>query len=334
MSSPRKIILASVLLMLLAIAGCNSTTSPPATNVASDTIASTTIERGPVKVTVEIDPKSARLSDEPKLTVSIEHEDGVEITKPPFGESLGEFLILDFHEPLPQLVGKRKLIKQIYTLEPTRAGQLTIAPISISFADNRDSGDGKTHLIETDPLPIEITTMLESEAQSLADLRPPKDPVEIEQPAATWPWFALGATGLLALIGLLWKKFRRKHEPVVPAIPPEELAHRELEALVARELHKTDAKEFYVELTGIVRRFIERTTQVRAPEQTTDEFLRATADHPRFSLDERSRLREFLESADLVKYAAFSPDQQDIETAIHKARRFTGGHSAANEVAV
>lgn len=321
-----------LLLVSPSLIGCNSPTSAPTSEVASDSIGSTVIERGPVKVTVQIDPKSARLSDEPKLTVCIEHEDGIEVTKPPFGESLGDFLILDFHEPLPKMVGDRRLIQQIYTLEPTRVGQLAIAPISISFVDTRSSSDGKPHIVETDPLPIEITTMLESEAPSLSDLRPPTDPVEIEQPAATWPWYLLTGIACLLVIGLLVRKLRPTSEPVVPYVSPEQLAKRELDALVARELHKTDAKDFYVELTGIVRRYIERTTRVSAPEQTTDEFLRATSDHPQFSMDERSRLQEFLESADLVKYAALNPDDNDIETAIGRARRFTTG-KASNEVA-
>ena len=100
---------------------------------------------------------------------------------------------------------------------------------------------------------------------------------------------------------------------------------------MANKTHQADVKGFYVELTGIVRRYIERTTRVSAPEQTTDEFLRATTDHPEFSLDKRSQLREFLESADLVKYAAFNPNEYDIQTAIDRARRFTTPIAAVSE---
>jgi hypothetical protein len=316
--------------------GCSSSIDSTISEIAEadDNIGSITVERGPVRITLQIDPKSARLSDEPKLTISIEHEVGVEVTKPPFGESLGDFLILNFHEPLPKTVGDRQVIQQVYTLEPTRAGRLTISPISVSFVDKRANGDGQVHVIETEPLPIEITTMLDSEAPSLADLRPPAEPVEIAQPAAAWPRYAIRSIPFVLLALILWWRLRRTRETIVPQLSPEELARQELDALVARRLDQTDIKDFYVELTGIVRRYIERTTNVKAPEQTTDEFLRATADHPGFSLDERGRLREFLESADLVKYAALQPGEQDIETAIQRARRFTTRQPATSEVGV
>jgi len=43
--------------------------------------------------------------------------------------------------------------------------------------------------------------------------------------------------------------------------------------LAASGLMETDVKVYFVELTAIVRRYIERTTGIRAPEQTTEEFL-------------------------------------------------------------
>ena len=43
----------------------------------------------------------------------------------------------------------------------------------------------------------------------------------------------------------------------------------ELHQLSHSGLADSDVKRFYVELTAIVRRYIERTTGIRAPEQTT-----------------------------------------------------------------
>ena len=74
----------------------------------------------------------------------------------------------------------------------------------------------------------------------------------------------------------------------------------------------------HVRLTGIVRRFIERETGIHAPEQTTEEFLRAISSGDVFSRDERDRLREFLEVADLVKYAAHQPRKEDVEETFNR----------------
>jgi hypothetical protein len=83
-------------------------------------------------------------------------------------------------------------------------------------------------------------------------------------------------------------------------------------------------KGFYVELTGIVRRFIERTTAIHAPEQTTEEFLREIGSGAAFTRDERQRLKDFLESADLVKFAAHQPQFVDVEEAFRRAKVFVG----------
>ena len=130
---------AAALLMVAALAvGCGTTEDP--SDIESGSLADAVrseIERGPVKFTVEISPGKPRLSDEPQLTLAIRSQRGVRIEKPPFGEALGDFLIRDFYEPIPDVDGDTQIIRQVYTLEPTRAGKLTVAPIAVRFHDER-----------------------------------------------------------------------------------------------------------------------------------------------------------------------------------------------------
>jgi len=77
-----------------------------------------------------------------------------------------------------------------------------------------------------------------------------------------------------------------------------------------------------MELTMIVRRYIERQYAVRAPEQTTDEFLAAAVEHPRFTPRVVTHLREFLRAADLVKFADYHPDAGVIDQATATARKY------------
>jgi hypothetical protein len=90
------------------------------------------------------------------------------------------------------------------------------------------------------------------------------------------------------------------------------------------ELARKDVKAFYVELTGIVRRYIEQTKGLRAPEQTTEEFLQEATVARLFADDERRRLQEFLETADLVKYAALRPLSHDLADSVARAKAFMG----------
>ena len=108
----------------------------------------------------------------------------------------------------------------------------------------------------------------------------------------------------------------------------------ELQRLIEQNLAEIDVKLFYVELTGIVRRYIERTTGVRAPEQTTEEFLREITAKETFDGMFSRRLKNFLESADLVKFAGLHPRKDDIEEAFHRAKVFIGLEQEKMEVAV
>ncbi len=102
---------------------------------------------------------------------------------------------------------------------------------------------------------------------------------------------------------------RRKRRPIEPRRQtPEEIAQAALALLLAENLPARGlVKEFYLRLTGIVRQYVEDTTGIRAPEQTTEEFLRDMRSRAVFPPERSVRLAEFLEAADLVKYAGQQP---------------------------
>jgi hypothetical protein len=278
------------------------------------------------RVTVEVEPAKARLSDEPTLTLTIDYAQGVTVRKPPFGESLGDFVIRDFREPLPKIEGDREILRQVYTLEPTRSGELAIWPISVTLTDTRPGGDGKERTLETEGLSVEIASVIDAEVPSLAELRPAAGPVELPESATARSWWLLILPILLFGAGALvwyWRKRRRQREEA-PSLSPRELAYLELERLLEQGLTEQDVKLFYVELTAVVRRYIERTTGILAPEQTTEEFLQEISRRETFPPDERSRLQGFLESADLVKFAAHEPRKEDVEESFQRAKAFVG----------
>ena len=319
----RRACLTLVTLFQFGLLGCNSETDTPQAKTADVKSLHTETERGPVRVSVDLLPEEPRLSDEPTLTLTIDSQADVDVTSPPFGSALGDFIIRDFYEPVPQLKDGRQILKQIYTLEPTRPGPMSIEPITISFVDNRKDGDGKEHTIETEALLVDIGTMIDSQAPSLDDLRPALPPQELQDHAGNWLTWGIAFVVLVVAISAVVAVRRRKTGvSQEPQFTPEELARRELDELIGRRISQTNVKEFFVELTGIVRRYIERSTGVKAPEQTTEEFLREVNSQQLFSVDDNTRLGAFLESADLVKFAGFQPDEEAIKQSTHKAKQF------------
>lgn len=312
------------LILTIVLAGCEI--SNEAVDVAVETTTGsslrTEVERGPVKVTVEVFPEKPQLSDEPQLTLTIRCESGIRVEKPPFGQAMGDFVIRDFHEPVPDVVEGVEVIQQVYMLEPTRAGKLTIAPIAIHFHDERDNGDKQQHTIESEALTVEVSSIFGDDVPSLTDLRPAADPVELPvNYVVNWLWISAGAGALLAAAIVVWM-IRHGRAVSERQLSPQELAELELGRIVENKLSESDVKAFYVELTAVVRRYIERSTGVNAPELTTEEFLRQIVDDAIFADEEQVRLRGFLEAADLVKFAAFEPEESDIDSSIQRARMF------------
>ena len=70
------------------------------------------VERGPVRFDVSLQPTAPRLSDAPVLTLTIRAAAGVEVEKPPFGEAVGDFLVRDFHDPVPEKQGEVTILRQ------------------------------------------------------------------------------------------------------------------------------------------------------------------------------------------------------------------------------
>lgn len=313
----------AVFLFLIFLSGCNSGGVLPETLTADREVLRSETERGPVKVAIEISPKEPRLSDEPTLTLTVTAEDGVEVEMPPFGQSLGQFIIRDFHEPIPATSDGDQVLQQVYTLEPTLAGRVSVDPITVRFTDNRAAGDGKEHVIETEAVAMNVATMIESEAPSLNDLRPVAAPVDIPDPSRTSSlvYIAAGIAILIAALLLFRRLFKRKG-PQEPELTPQQLAWREFQDLLSSKLSETDLKEYFVELTAVVRRYIERTTGVNAPDQTTEEFLREINRQKLFGSEVNMRLEAFLESADLVKFAGLQPDEDAVKQSTQRAKQF------------
>ena len=200
------------------------------------------------------------------------------------------FSIRDYSERPPE-AGAENVRRFHYQLEPVHAGKHLIRSVSIEFVDKRPNSErrGEPALIETDPLEVNVTSELGDEAPSLANLEPMLPPRPVPQTSAIGWLVASGVAVLLAILGVVALR-RRKRRPIEPRRQtPEEIAQAALALLLAENLPARGlVKEFYLRLTGIVRQYVEDTTGIRAPEQTTEEFLRDMRSRAAFP-PERSR---------------------------------------------
>ncbi|WP_405610743.1 BatD family protein [Polaribacter sp. Asnod1-A03] len=129
----------------------------------------------------------------------------------------------------------------------------------------------------------------------------------------------------LAIIGfwIYWFVIRKRKkvedEPTYRALPPYEEAIFKLNELDEKLLWQNNkVKEYYSELTEIVRGYIERELNVPALEKTTDEVLDMLKDFKdaetiQTSEDTIKKLKDLLREADLVKFAKSKPLALEIE---------------------
>ena len=148
-----------------------------------------------------------------------------------------------------------------------------------------------------------------------------------ELPPFTWKrigfWAAVGA-GILLVLAAAYFIFRKVRQIVrVHRMSPYERALYELDRLLRKGLPGRGLyKDFYVELTMVVRRYIERRYGVRAPNLTTDEFLRTASSDAAFPQASIGELKAFLESADLVKFAGLESTPEMADGATGKALNY------------
>ena len=143
----------------------------------------------------------------------------------------------------------------------------------------------------------------------------------------------------LAIIGfwIYWfvikKQKTEEEEPTYRALPPYDEAIYKLNELDEKLLWQNNKiKEYYSELTEIVRGYIERELKVPALEKTTDDILETLKDFNEAetistSKETIKKLKELLQEADLVKFAKSKPlaleieeDRKDAELIIHNLK--------------
>ncbi|MBR5249864.1 MAG: hypothetical protein IKV28_04670 [Bacteroidales bacterium] len=186
--------------------------------------------------------------------------------------------------------------------------------------------DGQVDTLHVGDLSLEYTTL----AVDTTDFVPMPLKAQMHYPVTfqeVAPW---GGGGLLLafLLFVVIRYFRRRaaNRPLFGPAKPEDPAHvvalRELDKIRSKKLwqnHKE--KEYYTEVTDTVRRYIERRYEVSAMELTTPEIIALLRNYP-LPEQEFAELQTLLQDADLVKFAKYTPSEEENERAIPVAVRF------------
>jgi len=207
----------------------------------------------------------------------------------------------------------RITLQKIYALTQFDSGAYTLPRQKIIINE-------KTFL--TDSLKISVTNIpVDTLKQKLYDIKSLK---QVEKSSATmWKALLWILLGLVLLGGLLyWFVIRKKpltEKEKEALLPPYDRAMLELKRLEnSKFLIQDEYKQYYSELTDIVRSYIEEDVHISALESTTDqlidklEMLRDAGDL-QLDNDTIQQFKRILQTADLVKFAKKKPETSIAE---------------------
>jgi len=272
----------------------------------------------PITARAEADKKIVVIGDKIKYRIIIEKDKDIEIEPFVFGQNLGNFAIKDFGSKRSALFNKEKII-QWYILDTYITGKTIIPKVAIKHRKNKDNNWSQ---IEAAEIEIEVKSVLDK-AGKIIQMRDIKGPVGL--PSAIIKFFIPIGVLFLAVLGLLaWYSLKKnKGAQDTPKKPAHEIAYEQLEALRLKDyIGRGLIKEYYTEVSDIIRHYLENRFRLKAPDMTTEEFLVSARDASELISEHKNLLKEFLLYCDLVKFAKYAPSADEINSIFDSAKHF------------
>lgn len=284
----------------------------------------------PVDVTVTLEPPEIPFHKKAVFTIVVEAPDASEIGLPEDVERFGGLGVVDATTDIEPLKKGRKRYTQTYVLDAVFMGDYAIAPVTVVV-------DGGEEITVPSPL-LRVRDLTDEEREKAEHFETIAGPISPKKGLTSSPLFWLGiAVAAVALVGLVaWLVARRwrGREIVVPKAKAWEVAYQRLEELDKRQLPKTGKYgAYYVDLSAILRYYIEDRFSLRAPEETTPEFVGEAARSGKFSKEQQHTIASFLRHCDRVKFARYKPTLEEMDTSFSQVLVFVDETVPRSDVA-
>lgn len=264
-------------------------------------------------------------------------------------------------EPPFSLVGEKQSklpnggLKLHFTLEPQLTGKQFLSFYNISFISKKSEDkpvEMISNIFEINVTALEnpkfqpLITPLLSMKEEYPILMDSKNRIKLNENFSidekqrnvallrqkTLPWNELLAVILFALLAIIIKyQPKRGEEPLqrtqeAARLDASDKGSHALEQLKDQELVQPQhCEEYYLQITNIVRQFIEEKYLIRASIKTTQEFLVEMTQNPQLSESVQALLSEFLIRSDRVKFAEHVPTPVECEEAYKAAETLIKG---------
>ena len=262
-------------------------------------------------LTPKVDRTSIKIGEPIKYEVKVDYKEGDKIIFPTITDSLSHHIeVLGNKLDTIKTDGKSEIVQQL-DLTGYDAGKFSIPSISIQ----KNGENLVTKQLEIDIQDIEVDT-----AKSAIF---PIKPVMEEEYSMRDYWNKYWIYGIVALalfiiaivLIILYIRAKSKISGEKGYKTPYDEAKASLKALDAKKyLNRGEQKEYYTQLSFIVRRYLGRIYQFSALEILSDDLVRYIALKQDILPEDVQKFKQFLYDADLVKFAKQEFDDSTNET--------------------
>lgn len=264
-----------------------------------------------IKATANLDSTHILIGDQVRMYLKLDKPVDVNVKFPEIGEHIDEKIeVLDRSgiDTVPSDNEKLETLIQAFTITAFDSGRYYIPNYWFAF-----EYEGLVDSTPSNSLILNVETLAIDTTKGPTDIKLPYHaPVTLKE---VMPYI-LGVILIGAILFFILYSIKRKKQnkpifsiPQKPREPAHVIALRELDRIKGEKLWQQDKiKQYYSEVTEVLREYIEGRFEIPAMEQTSEETL-AAFKYRQDLLDEKNynSLKQILNLADMVKFAKFIP---------------------------
>jgi len=277
-----------------------------------------------IQVFAKMDQTTIRIGEQTKLHLSVEQPAKEKINFPKLADTLTKKIQVINSSKADTIYApndrSRITVTQSFTLTSFDAGAYVIP----SFLFGSSSG-----VLKTNELVLTVQAVKVDTTKAIYDI---KQPLAVSYSFMdwlrdNWYWVLIPVLGIVLVIGLIWYLNKRpKKEVVIPVvkkvIPVHTLALNQLKELEEKKLWQQDeVKQYYSELSEVIREYLEKRYAIKTHEKTTDEIFTGLK-RVDISAENKNMLHQLLVLSDLVKFAKEKPMPVENEQSMERAVNF------------
>ncbi len=275
--------------------------------IAGITPANIAYAEGNVTLAVEVTPVVTPYHMPVEYRVIAEGPSSLELQLDRLPSSLSGLEIEYLGQSIDELRSGRYRITQRYLIDPMKIATYQLPPATVKWGDSQS--------MRLPGVLFKARDLTEEEREHLSTMAPVIEPdTLVPERSTTWMWVS-GIVALVLLVAMFYGLYSRRNIPEIirPTLPAWEIALHRLEDLNQRQLPASGRYEqYYVDLSAILRYYIEDRFQVQAPELTTQEFLEIAGKNNILDIDYHDKIANFLKQSDRVKFARHQPSTEEM----------------------